>query len=166
MDMDTIVNDWKQNAESRYKRNFNFLRSLKSKDEEPVDQAARKLHAEVFSIIDCTRCGNCCRTSNPVFTEQEIERIAQRLGMTGAELIEKHFVACEDEDGMQPKTQPCPLLGADTRCTVYEDRPASCAGFPYTDEEGFACRTYMHAANALGCPAVFYIIERMRAGGV
>jgi Fe-S-cluster containining protein len=166
MDLQTILADWRQNAPRHYHRNSRFLHSLKSLSENRVDQAARELHEEAFSLIDCTRCANCCRTSHPAFEQHEIERIARRLGVEPAELVEKHFVPCEDEPGMQPKDQPCPLLAANGRCTVYEDRPASCAGFPYTDEPGFASRTYMHASNTLGCPAVFYIVERMRTRGV
>jgi uncharacterized protein len=165
-DMETILADWRRNAQRHYNRNARFLHSLKGRSEERVDRAARVLHREAFSLIDCKRCANCCRTSHPVFEQHEIERIARRLGMEPGGLIQAHFMPCEDEPGMQPKVQPCPLLALDGRCTVYGDRPASCAGFPYTDEPGFASRTYMHSSNTLGCPAVFYIVERMRAGGL
>jgi len=163
--MDRILADWRQNAQGHYSRNSRFLHSLKGRRENKVDRAARELHEEAFSQIDCTRCANCCRTSHPVFEAHEIERIARRLGEAAGEFTQANFTACEDEEGWQPKTQPCPLLGPDNRCTVYEDRPASCAGFPYTDQPGFACRTYMHSANTLGCPAVFYVVERMRTRG-
>jgi hypothetical protein len=39
MEMDAIINDWKQNAERHDSRNFKFLRSLKMKDERAVDRA-------------------------------------------------------------------------------------------------------------------------------
>jgi uncharacterized protein len=161
-----ILDDWRRNAQRHYDRNLHFLRSLKGRSERAVDRAARALHDEVFALIDCTRCGNCCRTSNPVFEPCDIERIARRLGVDPGAWTAANFVKCDDEDGMQPKSQPCPLFAEDGRCTVYEDRPASCAGFPYTDKRGFACRTYMHSANTLGCPAVFYIVEHMRARGI
>jgi len=41
MEMDTIINDWKQNAERHDDRNFKFLRSLKMKNERAVDRAPR-----------------------------------------------------------------------------------------------------------------------------
>jgi uncharacterized protein len=160
--MDSIIADWRRNAQRHYNRNLRFLKSLKSRSDLKVDRAAKALHAEAFSIIDCTRCGNCCRTSNPVCEEHEIGRIARRLGRDPAEWTQAALVRCEDEDGWQPKEQPCPLLGEGNLCTVYEDRPASCAGFPYTDQPGFSCRAYMHSSNTLGCPAVFYVVERMR----
>ena len=39
MDMDMIIEDWKQNAERHDSRNFKFLRSLKMKSERAVDRA-------------------------------------------------------------------------------------------------------------------------------
>ena len=53
MDMQTIVTDWKANAERHSDHNYRFLRSLKMKNERAVDRAARELHDEAFSIIDC-----------------------------------------------------------------------------------------------------------------
>ena len=42
MDMQTIIADWKANAERHADRNFGFLRSLKMKNERAVDRAARR----------------------------------------------------------------------------------------------------------------------------
>ena len=58
MDMETIIDDWKESAERHESRNFSFLRSLKMKDDRVVDRAARRFHEEAFSIIDCTQCAN------------------------------------------------------------------------------------------------------------
>jgi hypothetical protein len=44
MEMDAIINDWKQNAERHDSRNVRFLRSLKMKNERVVDRVARMLH--------------------------------------------------------------------------------------------------------------------------
>ena len=49
VDMQTIIADWKANAERHVDRNFAFLRSLKMKNERAVDRAARELHDEAFS---------------------------------------------------------------------------------------------------------------------
>jgi len=166
MDMETIINDWKENAEQHDSRNFGFLRSLKMKSERAVDRAARRLHQEAFSIIDCTRCANCCKTVSPTLTDEDIARIAARLEMDAAEFVAEHLVKSEDKGLWKPKNLPCPFLGADNGCTIYEVRPASCAEYPHTDKPEFASRSYLHSGNALRCPAVFYIIEQMRAGGL
>ncbi len=57
-------------AESMFGESFAFLRSLKMKNERAVDRAARRLHDEAFSIIDCIQCSNCCKTVSPMFNEE------------------------------------------------------------------------------------------------
>ena len=161
MDMETIINDWKENAKRHDERNFTFLRSLKMKDDRVVDRKAHRLHEEAFSIIDCTQCANCCKTIHPLLTEADIERIAQHLGMEESAFRAKYLEA-DDDSSLRMKDLPCPFLGADNRCTIYEVRPAECAEYPHTDKEGFTFRTHGHAINALVCPAVFCIVEELR----
>ena len=162
MDMQTIIADWKANAERHADRNFAFLRSLKMKNERAVDRAARELHDEAFSIIDCIQCANCCKTVSPLFLKDDIRRIAEHLGMTEADFNANYLRADEDGD-LCLKTPPCPFLTEDGRCTIYQVRPKDCAEYPHTQKKGFATRTHLHAGNALACPAVFWIIEKMRA---
>ena len=164
--MDSIISDWKQNADRHDARNFKFLRSLKMKNARGVDRAARRLHKEAFSIIDCLRCGNCCKTVSPTFTNADITRIAAHIGMDIASFTTEYLTKSEDRGLMEPKCLPCPFLAADNRCKIYEVRPTSCAEYPHTDKPGFASRTHMHSGNTLQCPAVFYIAEEMRAWGV
>ncbi len=38
-----------------------------------------------------------------------------------------------------------------------------CAEYPHTRKKEFATRTNLHAGNAITCPAVFWIIEELRA---
>jgi Fe-S-cluster containining protein len=166
MEMDAIINDWKQNAERHDDRNFKFLRSLKMKNDRAVDRAAGRLHKEAFSIIDCLQCANCCKTVNPTLTPDDIARIAAHLGMDAAVFTKEYLTESEDRGLMEPKGLPCPFLAADNRCKIYEVRPTSCAEYPHTDKPGFVTRTHMHSANALQCPAAFYIIEEMRARGL
>jgi hypothetical protein len=84
MDMQAILTDWQQNAQPHDDRNFSFLRTLKNRSERVVDRAARRLHREAFSIIDCTQCANCCKTVSPTFTDKEVATVAQHLGMGAA----------------------------------------------------------------------------------
>jgi len=156
MDMDRIITDWKQNAERHDARNFKFLRSLKMKDDRAVDRAARRLHKEAFSIIDCLRCGNCCKTLDIKITSTDAEPIAKHLNMTPGAFAEAYLVADEDGDG-KFRQQPCPLLGEDDHCRIYSVRPTDCREYPFTNKEGFVFRTMGHANRALKCPAVFWI---------
>jgi len=162
MDMQAILNDWKQNARRHEERNFAFLHRLKMRDERPVDRAARQLHEEVFSIIDCTQCANCCKTVSPLFRKDDVRRVANHLGMTAND-FKAQYLQAEEEGDLHLKSLPCPFLGEDNRCRIYEVRPRDCAEYPHTQKKGFSSRTYLHAGNTLSCPAVFYIVEQMRA---
>jgi len=134
MDMETIINDWKENAERHDERNFSFLRSLKMKDDRVVDRKAHRLHDEAFSIIDCTQCANCCKTIHPLFTEADIERIAEHIDMEDS-VFRATYLELDEDREQKMKGLPCPFLGSDNRCTIYDIRPADCVEYPHTDKE-------------------------------
>ena len=73
------------------------------------------------------------------------------------------YLAADEEDGSyNARQKPCPFLGDDNRCTIYDVRPTLCREYPHTDKEGFTFRTMGVANNALVCPAVFWIVEQMK----
>jgi Fe-S-cluster containining protein len=84
--------------------------------------------------------------------------------MTRDEFIATYLEEAEEGPGYRTKTTPCPLLGEDNKCTIYDVRPETCRKYPYTDQEDFWSRTINHANNALVCPAVFQIVEEMKKG--
>lgn len=163
-DHDRVVADWQTHADDHDEANYNFLRSLKSQDYgvDP-DELAGELHKQAFEIIDCTRCANCCKTMIVKLDESDVNRIAQHLGLAPSEFVDRFLEPAEQQGDFIMRQRPCPLLGADNRCTVYDVRPTECREYPHTDKPGFAHRTMGHAANALNCPAVFWIVEEMRS---
>ena len=164
MDHDSIVQDWRNHAEQNDDKNYRFLQSLKHRDYgfEP-DELAGELHEQVFQIVDCTRCANCCKTMTVLLTKTDIERIAKHLDMPVQEFAERYLEPDEKEAPLlEMRQQPCPFLGDDNRCTVYDVRPAACREYPHTDKEDFTFRTMLHANNAKQCPAVFWIVEQLR----
>jgi Fe-S-cluster containining protein len=67
-----------------------------------------------------------------------------------------------DEDGdYVAKTTPCPFLGADNFCSIYEARPSDCARFPYTNEDVLLKRPAITLKNVSFCPAVYVVLERL-----
>jgi uncharacterized protein len=159
---DALLSVWRENAKKHDDENYGFLRSLKEKSAKKVDRIALELHQEAFSIVDCIKCANCCRRLQPVFTDEDIERIAGHLGMARDEFVAAYLERDEEQDHYRTKTTPCPFLGEDNRCTIYDVRPEKCQGYPFTDRPEFASSTMNHANNALACPAVFYIVEKMK----
>lgn len=159
---DSIVNAWKEHAQANDDQNYRFLRSLKRRSSDKVDRLARTISLEAFEIIDCTRCANCCRTMRPIFTDEDVERIAHRLGMTKEDFIEAYLEWDAEDSRYRTRQTPCPLLGEDNKCTVYEVRPESCRGYPFMDKEDFASRSIVHSINATLCPAAFFIVEELK----
>ena len=82
------------------------------KDDRVVDRAARQLHEEAFSIIDCTRCANCCKTVSPLFTKADIRRIAKHLGVSMAD-FRTAYLEADDEGDLHLKKLPCAFLADD-----------------------------------------------------
>jgi hypothetical protein len=112
---DALVADWQENAKKHDDENYEFLRSLKQRSSKKVDRIALELHREAFSIVDCTKCANCCRTLRPAFTDEDIARIAAHLGMTRDEFIAAYLEWDQEEQGHRTKRAPCPFLGGDNK---------------------------------------------------
>ncbi len=160
---EALVADWQKNARKHDERNYLFLRRVKQQVlESKVDRIALELHQEAFRIVDCTKCANCCRTLRPVVTDEDIPRIAGHLGMAEQDFITAYLEPDEVEREHRIKAMPCPFLGDDNLCKIYDVRPEKCRGYPFTDKPGFVFMTMTHAHNAVVCPAVFYLVEQMR----
>jgi len=159
--MQDLINRWKGRAKKYYQKNRRFLLSLKAHHTEGLDRRAKKTHRRTFESIDCTQCGNCCRTLEPEFKKQDILRISEYLGLSQTEFIRRYLRMGQEKD-YTVQSLPCPFLGDDNLCTIYEVRPKSCRDYPFTDKKQFAKRAEQHAENTLTCPAVFHIVEKLR----
>jgi uncharacterized protein len=118
------------------------------------------LHEKAFEQIDCLNCGNCCKNYSPRFKQPDIKRIAKTLRMKEGEFTQRYLRLDEDNDYVV-KQSPCPFLGADNYCSIYEDRPADCRRYPYTDEDVLLKRIPLTLKNATSCPAVFTVLEAL-----
>ncbi len=150
---------WKREALLKQKENKQFL--AKAKRMRGIEKELPALHDEAFSKINCLNCANCCKTISPRFKNTDIVRIAKHLGMKQGELMDTYLRRDEDGDYVV-NTLPCPFLGSDNYCGIYEVRPRDCENYPYTDSGEFfdyATTTYN---NSTTCPAVFYVLERLK----
>ena len=148
-------------AQRKSEENKKFLQSLKKKDARRVDKAFHKTHEKVFEELDCLECGNCCKTTSPIFYQNDIERVGKALRTKPGDFIEKYLLVDEDQDYVL-KSSPCPFLGADNHCSVYEDRPKACREYPHTNRKKMVQIMDLTHKNTLVCPAVFEIVERLK----
>lgn len=151
-------------AQSKEDENYRFRRFLKQCDLEPeeLDDRVFAITRSVWASIDCTKCANCCREVKPGFTEEEVDRLARRFEVTREQFIEKYLERDHDNDtSWTTRTTPCPFL-KDNRCSVYEDRPATCSGYPYLYEPDFVFRTLGMVERTFTCPIVYEVMEQLK----
>lgn len=150
-----ILHNWQKKTNERKKLYKQFLQRA---DKNKTLKELPSLHEEAFEKIDCTQCANCCKTYSPRFKTPDIKRIAKHLKMKEGAFIET-FLRLDEDGDYVVKSSPCPFLGSDNLCTIYEDRPSDCHRFPYTNEDTFFKRPQITLKNAEFCPIVYFVLE-------
>jgi Fe-S-cluster containining protein len=152
-------------AERKEDENSRFRQFLKTRNLEPdeIDQRVFETTRRVWAGIECTTCANCCREMKPTFSEEEVDRVARRLGMKRQQFIETYLEHSEadSENPWQTRTTPCPFL-KNNLCSVYEDRPAECSGYPYLYQPDFVFRTMGMIERTFTCPIVYEVMEELK----
>ena len=151
------LENWEKTAADHEKKYKQFLQKP---DKKTLLKALPDLHDEAFEKIDCLDCAACCKNYSPRFKGPDIKRISKHVGMRETEFIDKYLVMDNDGDYVA-NTKPCPFLGADNFCGIYDKRPSDCERFPYTDEDVFFKRPAITLKNVTFCPAAFHVFERL-----
>lgn len=138
-----------------------LAKRLSAGDSRKLDERVHALHEEVFGTINCLECANCCRTLGPRVTDADVRRISASLRVKPSAFTEKYLVIDEDGDYVF-RSMPCPFLGSDNYCAIYEERPRACREYPHTDRPRFFQLMNLTLKNAAVCPAVFEILEQLR----
>lgn len=137
-----------------------FFQHLKKKKPKDLDQQFQLLHQEAFNQFDCLDCANCCSSISPIITQSDIDRLAKHLKVKPAEILQKYLYMDEDGDFVF-KATPCPFLGADNYCSVYEGRPKACREYPHTDRRKMIQILDLTKKNCEFCPIVFEIVNEL-----
>ena len=159
--MDEELTKLPQKAKERYKENKKFFSKLKKRPPKNLDYVMQDLHTTEFERTDCLKCANCCKTTGPLFTKADIERISKYFRQKPKAFIEQYLRIDEDNDYVLQHV-PCAFLGADNYCSIYEIRPKACREFPHTDRKKFQQITHLTLKNVAVCPAAFNIVEAMK----
>lgn len=137
-----------------------YKRFLQRADKNKVLNQLPELHEEAFSKIDCLQCARCCKNYSPRFKTPDIKRISKHLKMRESDFIET-YLKVDEEGDFVAKSLPCPFLGADNFCSIYDQRPSDCRRFPYTVEDVFIKRQSLTLKNSSFCPIVYYVLESL-----
>lgn len=159
--MEAILEQLPQRAKDKHNENKKFFARLRKKPPKHLDELMSELHEEEFRRTDCLECANCCKTTGPLFTDKDIERISKYLRMKPQKFIETYLRMDEDNDHVL-QSVPCTFLGADNYCSIYDVRPKACREFPHTDRRKFQQISNLTLKNVAICPAAFNIVEEMK----
>ncbi len=157
MDGEVSLENWQKQRAANQKKYKKWLQRVQRNK---VIKQLPDLHEEAFQHIDCLTCAQCCKNYSPRFKTPDIKRISKQLKMKESMFIDTYLTLDVEGDYVVKQT-PCPFLGADNACSIYDIRPSNCARFPYTDEDVLLKRINITLKNAEFCPAVFYVLEKL-----
>ncbi len=160
--MQDFINDLPALAKDKHNENKRFFGKLKKKTPKDLDRVMEKLHDEEFAKTDCLECGNCCKTTGPLFTTKDVDRIAKHLKMKSHQFESQYLRIDEDNDWVLKET-PCTFLAADNYCMIYDVRPKACREYPHTNRKKFHQISSITMHNVEICPAAYNIVEKMKS---
>ena len=147
-------------ALQKQKEHKKFLDNLKKKPPKNLDYVVQEMHDEVFDEVDCLSCANCCKTTGPLYTGKDIERIAKHLRMKLVD-FEAKFLRIDEDNDKVLQNLPCFFLNQDNTCSIYEVRPKACREYPHTDRKKIYQINNLMLKNTVICPAAFTFVEKM-----
>jgi uncharacterized protein len=154
---DSSLHNWEKRSKEKQKQFRSFLERA---DKNKVLKALPALHEEAFEKVDCLHCAACCKNYSPRLKTPDVKRISKHLGMKESIFIDT-YLNVDEEGDFVVKSTPCPFLGADNFCSIYEVRPSDCARFPYTDEDVIIKRKNLTLKNSSFCPITFFVLDKL-----
>ncbi|MEC3907256.1 YkgJ family cysteine cluster protein [Tamlana sp. 2201CG12-4] len=159
--MQDIIKNLPKLAKDKHNENKKFFAKLKKKPPKNLDYIMQELHDNEFENTNCLECANCCKTTGPLFTAKDIERIAKFFRIKPQQFIEQYLRVDEEGDHVLQYV-PCVFLDEDNYCSIYDVRPKACREFPHTDRKKFQQISSLTLKNVAICPAAFNIVEAMK----
>ena len=148
-------------VKNKSKENLKFFKKLNNNKPKVLDKIINSTHETVFKGINCLECANCCKTTSPLFTDKDIQRISKFLKIKPSIFVEK-YLALDDDNDYVLKSLPCVFLNNNNECRIYKVRPKACRNYPHTDRVKQYQLLKLTQKNIEICPAVSQIIERIK----
>jgi Fe-S-cluster containining protein len=151
-------------GEKKLDENLRFRRFMKSHDYS--DRILRRIAEGIEDQIDCTACGNCCKTSTVHITERDIDRLARHFHLSPQRVIDGYTQPDQEEGGLNLKFtegEGCVFLEG-TVCSVYDARPDICQRYPHLvrGNGSIVSRLWSIAPRASVCPIVYNSLEAFK----
>jgi len=129
-------------------------------DPNTIDRLVQEINEVITEQIDCTQCGNCCKTLMINISEKEANAVALHLVRNRPDFDEQ-YVEKGINGMMIMNKMPCHFLN-ENKCTVYDHRFSGCREFPAMHLPNFTERlftTFMHYER---CPIIFNVVEQLK----
>ena len=149
-----------QQAAAKQDENNRFVQFLKELNETEVDEEVHRLNAVIEPQINCTSCGNCCKSLMVNITSEEADRASAHLHMT-REAFDEKFVEKGSHELMIMNKMPCHFL-SNNACTIYDVRFAGCREFPALHLPQFTQRLFTVMMHYERCPIIFNVMEELK----
>lgn len=155
------LNELAKLVKDKQPENKKFFDKLKKKTPKNLDYLMQDLHDTEFKKTNCLDCANCCKTTGPLFTTADVERISKHLKQKPQQFIDR-YLRIDEENDYVLQTVPCTFLYTDNSCSIYNVRPKACREFPHTDRKKFQQINNLTLQNIAICPAAYNIVEAMK----
>lgn len=155
------LNEIQKLAKDKHNENKKYFEKLKKKVPKNLDYIMQELHENEFKKTNCLECANCCKTTGPLFTSADIERIAKFLKLKPQQFIAQYLRIDEEQDYVLQNV-PCTFLDHENYCMIYDVRPKACREFPHTNRQKFHQISNLTLKNVAICPATYNIVEQMK----
>ena len=140
--------------------NMRFKEFLGGFESDDLDQVVFELDQTISPKIDCTQCGNCCKSLMITVSETEANNLAEVLDQTRTQ-FDQQYLEKGMHDLMLINAIPCHFL-SDNKCKVYEHRFEGCREFPALHLPHFQKRLFTHFMHYQRCPIIFNVMEQLK----
>ena len=142
---------------------FRYYIELDEREDAELDALVESLANPIIAQIDCTQCGNCCRSLDVYLTPEDAPQLAKGLNLSvdtvRARFIDHPHAEVEDEWGML-RERPCAFLKGNL-CDVYAHRPESCRDYPAFTPDFRWQAEYILGGVGL-CPIIYNVMEALK----
>ncbi len=147
-------------ASSNEQENDRFADFLRMQDGAVIDTMVSALNDKIEPAIDCTSCGNCCKTLMINVSEEEAAVLSRYLQQP-LETVKERYLEKGMFNHYVISQMPCHFLEG-TRCSIYTQRFSGCREFPALHIPGFIQRLFTVLMHYGRCPIIYNVVEALK----
>lgn len=157
----TDLQQIQQFSSAKEAENISFQEYIRSFNSQELDHIVHSLNKKIEAQIDCTKCGNCCKTLLINVNEERANNLAAHLQLNREE-FDSNFLEKGSKAMMLINKIPCHFLN-ENKCTIYEHRFDGCREFPALHLPKFKERLFTVFMHYNRCPIVFNVVEGLKS---